>query len=93
MKKDAYIENRYLGKVLKSFPFSSEILHGPDYDDMFELVVVKVRRPEWHHQVPQTDQGAVRVGKEAHHHVAVQDSHGCLIAVLQKERYRVIAGT
>ena len=80
-----YIENRYLWKVLKCLPFSSEVLHGANYDDMFELVVVEVGRPEGHHQVPQANQGAVRVCKEANHHMAIQDGHRCLVPVLRIE--------
>ena len=68
---------------MKSLPFSSEVLHSPNYDNMFELVVVEVGRPQWHHQVPQTYQGAVVVCKEADHYMSVQDSHGCLVAVLR----------
>ena len=71
---DAYIKHGDLWKVLQILPFSSEVLHSPNYDDMLELVVVEVGRPEWHHQVPQANQGAVRVGKEANHHVASQDT-------------------
>ena len=52
---------------------------------MFELVVVEVGRPEGHHQVPQTNQGAVRVCKEANHHMAIQDGHRCLVPVLRIE--------
>ena len=81
-----YIENRYLWKVLKCLPFSSEVLHGANYDDMFELVVVEVGCPEGHHQVPQANQGAVVVCEEADYHMSVQDSHGCLVPVL---RWRV----
>ena len=69
-----YIEHGDLWQVLQVFPFSSEVLHGPNYDDMFELVVVEVGRPEGHHQVPQTNQGAVRVCKETDHNVSSQDT-------------------
>ena len=81
---DAYIKHGDLWKVLQILPFSSEVLHSPNYDDMFELVVVEVGRPEGHHQVPQTNQGAVVVCKEANHYMSVKDSHGCLIPILRR---------
>ena len=69
-----YVENRYLGKILKSLPFSSQILHRSHNDNMLELMVVEVGSSEGHHQVPQTDQGAVRVSKQTNHHMVVQET-------------------
>ena len=42
---DAYIKHGYLWKVAKGLPFSSQILHRPDNDNMFELMVVEVGSP------------------------------------------------
>ena len=84
-KRFPYIKNRNLRKVLKSLPFSSEVLHSPHDDNMLELVVVEVGGPEGHHQVPQPNQGAVRVGKQTNHHVAVQDCHCGLVPVLRDD--------
>ena len=66
---DAYIKHGYLWKVPKGVPFSSQILHRPHNDNMFQLMVVEVGSSEGHHQVPQTDQGAVRVGKQTNNHM------------------------
>ena len=68
---DAYIKHGYLWKVPKGVPFSSQILHRPHNDNMLELMVVEVGSSEGHHQVPQTDQGAVRVGKQTNNHVPI----------------------
>ena len=44
---------------------------------------MEVGGSERHHQVPQTYQGGVRVSKQADNHMAVEDSHGGLVTVLQ----------
>ena len=71
---DAYIKHGYLWKVPKGVPFSSQILHRPHNDNMFQLMVVEVGSSEGHHQVPQPDQGAVWVGKQTNHDVPIQET-------------------
>ena len=71
---DAYIKHGYLWKVPKGVPFSSQILHRPHNDNVLELMVVEVGSSEGHHQVPQTNQGAVRVSKQTNHHMVLQET-------------------
>ena len=80
-----YVQNRYLRKVLQCFPFSLDVLHTPNYYHMLQLVVVEVRGPKGHHEVPEPDQRTVGVSEEADHHVAIEDSHGCLVPVLSSQ--------
>ena len=74
-----------LGEVLQSFPLPPEVLHAPEDDDVFELVIVEVGGAERHHQVPQPDQGGVGVSEKADHNMAIKDSHGGLVTVLHKQ--------
>ena len=52
---------------------------------MYEFILqeVKIRCSERHHQVPEANQGAVRIGKQANNHMAVQDGHCCLVTILE----------
>ena len=71
---DAYIKHGYLWKVPKVVPFSSQILHRPHNDNVLEFMVMEVGSSEGHHQVPQTNQGAVRVSKQTNHHMVLQET-------------------
>ena len=53
---------------------------------MLELVEVEVGSSEGHHQVPQTDQGAVWIGKQTNNHVPIQNCHRCLVSVLRQQK-------
>ena len=76
-----HIEDRDLWQVLQGLPLPADVVDGADDDHVLELVVVEVGCPEGHDEVPEADEGAVRVGEEADDHVAVEDRHGRLVAV------------
>ena len=80
---DTYIKNWYFGKILKSFPFSSQILHTTQDNNMLEFMIVEVRSSERHHQVPQTNQRRIRISKETHHNMTIEHCHCCLVSVLE----------
>ena len=81
----SYIQNRDFRKVLQCFPFSLDVLHTPNYHHMLQLVVVEVGGPERHHEVTEADERTVMVSEEADNHVAIEDSHGGLVTVLDKQ--------
>ena len=78
-----YIKHRYLRKVLKGFPLSPDVVHTAHDDDMFQLVVVEVGGSQRHHEVPEPDHGTLGVSEQTDDHVAIEDSHGRLVAILQ----------
>lgn len=71
-----YRQYGHFGEVMKSLPFPLEVLDGTHKHNVLELVVVKVAGTEWHHQVPEANQGWTDIAKDADHHVATQDGHG-----------------
>ena len=79
----SYIQNRDLGQVLKGFPFSPDVVHTAHDDDMFQLVVVEVGGSQRHHEVPEPDERTVGVSEQTDNHVAIEDSHGSLVPILQ----------
>ena len=81
-----YIKYGYFGQILQSFPLSSEVLHTAHNDHVFELMIMEVGGSERHHQVPQTNQRGVRVSKQTDNNMAIEDSHGGLVTVLQVYR-------
>ena len=76
------IEHRDLGKVLKGFPFSPDVVHTAHNDDVFQLVVVEVGGSQRHHEVAEPDERTVGVSEQADNHVAIEDSHGRLVTIL-----------
>ena len=50
---------------------------------MFQLVVVEVGGSQRHHEVPEPDERTVGVSEQTDNHVAIEDSHGRLVAILQ----------
>ena len=79
----SYIQNRDLRKVLKGFPFSPDVIHTPDNDDMLQLVVVEVGGSQRHHEVAEPDERTVGVSEQTDNHVTIEDSHGRLVTILQ----------
>lgn len=71
-----YRQYGHFGKVMKRLPFPLEVLNGAHKHDVLELVVMKVAGTEWHHQVPEANQGWADITKDADHDVATQDGHG-----------------
>lgn len=80
-----YRQYGHFGEVMKSLPFPLEVLNGAHKHDVLELMVMKVAGTEWHHQVPEANQGWADITKDADHYVATQDSHGCFTSRLQQE--------
>lgn len=69
---------------MKCLPFPLEVLNGAHKDDVLELMVMKIAGTEWHHQVPEADQGWADIAKDADHDMATQDSHGGFTSSLQQ---------
>jgi len=44
-----YVEYGDFGQVLQHLPFTPNVINGANNNDVFELVIVKVRGTEWHH--------------------------------------------
>lgn len=70
---------------MKGLPLPLQILQGADKDDVLQLMVVKVARPERHDEVPQADQCGFHISKYAHDHMTAQNCHGCLTAGLKRK--------
>lgn len=79
-----YRQYGHFGEVVKRLPFPLEVLNGAHEHDVLELVVMKVAGAEWHHQVPEANQGWADIAEDADHHVATQDSHGGFTSSLQQ---------
>ena len=78
-----YMQNGDLGQVLQRLPLPPDVVHLAHDDHVFDLVEVEVGSSEGHHQVPQTDQGAVRVCEHTNNHVPIQNRHRWLVSVLK----------
>lgn len=83
-----YRQYGHFGEVMKRLPFPLEVLNGAHKHDVFELVVMKVAGTEWHHQVPEANQGWADIAKDADHDMATQDSHGRFTSSLQQGKGR-----
>ena len=73
---------------MKRLPFPLEVLNGAHKHYVLELMVMKVAGTEWHHQVPEANQGWADIAKDADHYVATQDGHSCFTSRLQQGEVR-----
>ena len=79
-----------LGQVLKCLPLPPDVAHLAHDHHVLQLVKVEVGGAEGHHQVPQSDQGRVLIGKETNlkwtSWLSVQCTaplHYCLLLICQ----------
>ena len=84
----SYIQNGDLGQVLQCLPLPPDVLHTAHDHDVLQFVVVEVGGSERHHEVAEANERTVGVSEQTDNDVAVEDSHGGLVTVLNTSAVR-----